>query len=62
MYEARAKSNLDDGGEDDIDSDNGLHTKTYYKSPGVTVRELEVIKESSQSSSENDLTFTRWLR
>lgn len=40
------------------DSDHAGH-KPFFKTPSLTIRELEVIRESSQSSSETDITFTR---
>lgn len=33
--------------------------KPFFKTPSLAIRELEVIRESSQSSSETDITFTR---
>lgn len=52
VYEPRTSS------DDESDLDNGSH-KNYFKTPSSATRELEVIKESSQSSSENDIVFAR---
>lgn len=40
------------------ESDHTGH-KPFFKTPSLTIRELEVIRESSQSSSETDITYTR---